>query len=149
MCRFGCHSNVFYSVAQHSVETVNLCESQITNDKETLKAVLLHDASEAYHLDIPRPMKRNFPQLVEVEKRVRDVIFTKFNLQPFEKYEEVIKYVDNALLIAEARTFMNVVDPLVDWGYSDFPDLKIEISPMLPKSAYACFMYCYNKITGI
>src|SRR5665811_1025646 len=53
-CRFGGHLPDFYSVAQHSLN----CSYLIDNPKLKLTA-LLHDASEAYLLDIPRPIKNN------------------------------------------------------------------------------------------
>ena len=46
-CRLGGHLSEFYSVAQHSVLCTDLVE-----DNFKLQT-LLHDASEAYLLDIP------------------------------------------------------------------------------------------------
>lgn len=49
---FGGHARWFYSVAQHGVLAARYCD-----DADALWG-LLHDASEAYPGDVPRPLKR-------------------------------------------------------------------------------------------
>src|ERR1051326_3663293 len=52
MCRFAGHVKEFYSVAEHSVRVSLACHPD-----DALWG-LLHDASEAYVVDMPRPIKR-------------------------------------------------------------------------------------------
>src|SRR5687768_463704 len=59
-CRFGGHSRVFYSVAQHSVIVADLVE-QRGGDAEDAFAALMHDATEAYLGDMPHPLKHRSP----------------------------------------------------------------------------------------
>jgi 5'-deoxynucleotidase YfbR-like HD superfamily hydrolase len=46
-CRFGGHSRVFYSVAQHCVIVSRVVEER-GGDVEAVFAALMHDAAEAY-----------------------------------------------------------------------------------------------------
>src|SRR5262249_40412991 len=55
-CRFGGHTRVFYSVAQHSCLVTDVLRERGGSATE-LRWALLHDASEAYLVDLPHPIK--------------------------------------------------------------------------------------------
>jgi uncharacterized protein len=99
-CRFTGHVRSFYSVAEHSVHVSHIC-----NPADAL-AALLHDASEAYLVDIPRPLKRlpEFARYLEIEARLQAVIFERFGLSP--EMPRSVKVADDAQLDAEARSLM-------------------------------------------
>lgn len=89
-CRWGGHCKEFYSVAQHSIFT-SKCATQPNK-----LAALLHDASEAYLRDIPRPIKHRLPDYKKLEHYVQDIIAQKFGFEyPFN--EEIKKWDDYAL----------------------------------------------------
>lgn len=67
-CRFGGHLAQFYSVAQHSINCAGLVSSAHA------KAALLHDASEAYLMDIPSPIKAKMPEYKKIEQDLMMVI---------------------------------------------------------------------------
>ena len=71
-CRFAGHTSRFYSVAEHSL----LCSSMAP--RRHALAALLHDASEAYLVDIPTPIKRLMPEYYKAEFRLMEVIAEKF-----------------------------------------------------------------------
>lgn len=71
-CRFGGHLKEFYSVAQHSLD----CANRVP-DGFRLQA-LLHDASEAYLLDMPSPIKCRLGDYRGVERKLMFVIAEKF-----------------------------------------------------------------------
>lgn len=98
LCRFGGHCQRFYSVAEHSVYV-----SMHVPREHALQA-LLHDASEAYCVDIPRPLKRFIPGYVEIEERIWSVIAQRFGV-PVTMHPEV-KAADMALCVTEARQIM-------------------------------------------
>lgn len=71
-CRFGGHLPQFYSVAKHKVYCAQLAEP------EHKFQALMHDASEAYLLDIPSPIKKQLVGYKEMEDRMMAVIAQKF-----------------------------------------------------------------------
>lgn len=74
-CRFSGHTSKFYSVAQHSVMV-----SRRVPDRFKLQA-LMHDASEAYMLDIPTPIKLKLPAYMVAEKNLMHCIADKFKFE--------------------------------------------------------------------
>lgn len=97
-CRFGGHIPKFYSVAQHSIE----CSYEASKEKK-LEA-LLHDASEAYLLDIPKPIKVNLPDYVKLEETVMGLISEKFGIG--HPICEEVKEIDRRMLEYEWETIM-------------------------------------------
>jgi len=79
-CRFAGHVRKFYSVAQHSVLMVRLVKDELK-----LQA-LLHDASEAYLLDMPKPYKEQLRDYQGYEslfmKRIAERFQFTFPLSP-------------------------------------------------------------------
>jgi uncharacterized protein len=77
-CRWGGHCQVFYSIAQHSVEVMQILSNR---GREERLSALMHDASEAYLCDIPRPIKKRLPEYRELENKLMAVIAAKFGFQ--------------------------------------------------------------------
>jgi hypothetical protein len=75
LCRYAGHVSQFFSVAEHSV----LVSRQFADPQLRLIG-LLHDATEAYCVDIPRPLKRMLPEYEAYEDRLWCVIAEKFGL---------------------------------------------------------------------
>ena len=104
LCRFGGHSRVFYSVAQHSVIVSRLVEER-GGDAEDVFAALMHDASEAYLGDMPHPLKHRSPlgaAFKEAEEHLERVIREHFGIRADVPE---IKRADRALLATERRAF--------------------------------------------
>ena len=103
-CRFGGHSRVFYSVAQHSVIVSQLVEER-GGDVEDVFAALMHDASEAYLGDMPHPLKHRSPlgaAFKQAEEHLEQAIRARFAIKPDVPE---IKKADRALLATERRAF--------------------------------------------
>lgn len=136
LCRFGGHIRSFYSVAEHSVRC---CWE---TSPEFRLAALLHDASEAYLVDVPRPIKRYLGNYVELEAQIQRVVGEKFGIDPELFSHPEIKRVDNLLLVTEARDLLGV-NARTEWGY-DFDPLPISITPYgNPKST---FLHVFNGL---
>jgi len=99
ICRFGGHSNDFYSVAQHSVVVANLAPSYLCRE------ALLHDATEAYLGDVIKPLKNILgPVYEEIEDRFMKVICKKYNLSELRLLE--VKEFDKQALSIEHEYFI-------------------------------------------
>jgi len=100
VCRYGGHTSQFYSVAEHSLLVCKHLETQMgISDPEILLMALLHDASEAYLLDIPSPIKTLLPEYKRWEEQMMACIAQRFRLEyPFNP---LIKQADSAVLAQE------------------------------------------------
>src|SRR6266540_4351103 len=81
-CRFGGHCRVFYSVAQHSCVAADLVAERGGSTEDVLWA-LLHDATEAYLVDLPHPLKHRseLGRLYRAaEAAVQDAVCRRFEL---------------------------------------------------------------------
>jgi hypothetical protein len=97
-CRFGGHMPEFYSVAQHLINCSYMA------DDEHRYAALMHDASEAYLLDIPRPIKKGLANYTEIEDNLMRAIATRFNFTyPMSPH---VKYIDDQMLNIEWDTLI-------------------------------------------
>lgn len=142
-CRWGGHSRVFYSVAQHSI----VC-SHYARPKHQLIA-LMHDAAEAYIGDVKRPLKYAMPNLMEIEHNIWMLIAAKFDL-PIEVPSEV-KQIDDRALLTERNQFIHSSCFRVEWPIDRLrlePLMPINMVPVLPPpDAKKRFIERFNTIT--
>ena len=145
LCRYGGHVS-FYSVAEHAV----LCSEQAPPEFEF--EALMHDASEAYLVDMPRPLKAAMPIYREIEAGLEKVIAEQFDMRwPMSK---VVKEIDNRMLASEGAWFFNgVAAPNDRWWENDkkyaaerYPDLTF--GNWLPHIAYEKFLDRYQAVKG-
>src|ERR1019366_3376471 len=99
-CRFGGHASTFYSVAEHSVHVSQLCLP------EHALWGLLHDASEAYLVDLPRPLKLlpEFAAYREAERRLQLAVAARFGLP--EDQPASVTEADDTMLWIEAHSLL-------------------------------------------
>lgn len=133
-CRYGGHVKEFYSVAQHSVLV-----SKLVPAKDALWG-LLHDASEAYICDLPRPVKRQIAQYKEIEDDLLGVIARRFGLDP--TMPPSVKEIDNRILADES---MALFDPVPDW-IRPYKPTGIMITPLAPGFAEQVFLARYKEL---
>lgn len=130
-CRFSGHTKKFYSVAQHSVLVSYIC-----NHEDALWG-LMHDATEAYLVDVPRPLKRSgkFDAYLEFEDVMQKAVCKRFGLP--EQEPPSVKLADTILLATEARDLMYPLRS--DWVQPVEP-LPFKIDPLGPREAKDLFM---------
>lgn len=97
-CRGNGHVKRFLSVGQHCVWCAKEAAARGYGQRVVL-ACLLHDASEAYMSDVPRPLKEVLPEYVKAEEKLIDLVFAKFIGAPLSEEEHaLVKKVDDDLL---------------------------------------------------
>jgi hypothetical protein len=143
-CRFSGHVIVHYSVAEHSVRVAELLYARRLPRWVQLWG-LLHDASEAYLVDIPSPLKCTpvFAEYRAAEARLMRAVCERFHLQLEEP--AAVKQADADLVATEARDLMPFVPP--HWiGLTGTPLIET-IKPWHSTSAKREFLATYEELT--
>lgn len=133
-CRYAGHGRRFYSVAEHSVHLARFVSPQ------SQLAALLHDATEAYLVDVPRPVKRALAGYKEAEQRVWMAISAAFGLSPI--LPEEVHEADSRIIADEMAANMHEVDPY----YADPIGIDLQYWP--PEVAELYFLDMYRKLTA-
>ena len=120
ICRGNGHVKTFWSVGQHCICCAQEARARGYSERVAL-AALLHDASECYMSDIPRPFKQDLPEYREREDRLIRMVYEKFlgsALTPEE--EALVKEVDDVLLWYD-------LDNLLEDQFGEGPELHIDL----------------------
>lgn len=137
-CRYAGHCSEFYSVAQHSVLIAQAMP------RELALWGLLHDAAEAYVVDVPRPLKAHLPGYKAIETAVMNSVVVRFGLTPSVMPSEV-KRADDAILADEVQALMK--EPSQPWDLPQ-PALCINIVPWPPETAKHLFLMSFKALTS-
>jgi uncharacterized protein len=125
LCRFGGHTRTLYTVGEHSVRVSYVTEVLLDEvrapkhgavylDEETTEAALIllgalfHDATEAYLLDMPRPLKVHLPDYRTIYDGVDRALAGAFGLDVASFHSPLVKRADDILLATEARDLMKM-----------------------------------------
>ena len=164
MCRFAGHVREFYSVAEHSVHVsqraMTLWGPREGQDLAGL-AGLLHDGSEAYLVDVPRPMKNHamMKPYREAEAALQDHIYRRFGVTMTPALEDVVRDADDEVLATERRDLMPYLKTdgslLRKWPGLCAPLEHVSIAhPLLPAQSkqrflehFLCFQIIFNTGT--
>lgn len=110
LCRYGGHCRAFYSVAQHSYYA-----SWMVRPEKAL-AALLHDLTEAYMVDVPRPMKALLPDYKTMELNLGGHIALAFGLPVNAFEDDEIKAADTRLMALEAAVLVTRPELVWEWA---------------------------------
>jgi hypothetical protein len=135
LCRYGGHVRSYFSVAEHCV-----LMSRAVSAENALWA-LLHDATEAYMVDLIRPLKRMMPAYVEAEDRLMGVICQRFGLDPVFPAE--VKQADLRIL----RDALMASPPQPWESIEGVPRLGIQVEGWYPRTAELRYMERLEELT--
>jgi len=114
MNRFTGATREPYSVGEHCVRAARAVFAarrtlDSLDDAATIALkTLLHDASEAYLVDVARPVKlaEGFQFYRDAERKVQDVIYAAFDLPAESDLEPIVREADERMLATEVRDLM-------------------------------------------
>lgn len=113
-CRYTGHVTQFWSVAQHSLLVSAVCQetlSETSVDKQQRASIygLLHDATEAYLCDLPRPIKQLTDlggAYARIERRLASAVAKRFGLPEAFADLPYVKLADTLVLGLESKHLM-------------------------------------------
>lgn len=116
-CRYGGHTSRHYSVAEHCVLV------SYSVPPEDALAGLLHDATEAYVTDVPRPVKRHLTDYPAIEEGVWLVIAERFGVS--DVLPDSVHEADNRILLNERDALMAPAP--ISWGVDHLKPLDVVV----------------------
>lgn len=150
---FGTFRDLAARDAEELLPTIEGLNLQRVVKPHMLLHVLLHDASEAYLLDVPTPLKK-LPGINEaygaIESRMMQAIWQRFELAPPNTFtQHLVAWADCMALSVEAYHLMKSRGS----GWSKIFDLPIhvlqrQVIPVQPMDAYTRFIAVFNSLNG-
>lgn len=140
-CRYSGHCLRFYSVAEHSVLIARHLRQ--ISDAVALEG-LLHDATEAYLADVPRPVKPFLGGYKEAERQASHAIAEAFDLS-MAGHPEAVHEADNRILHDER--IQNMARSERDWDLTGVR-LGVTLEFWDPARAKAEFLELFEELYG-
>ena len=99
---------MLYSVGQHCLHCAREALAR-NHSRRVALACLLHDASEAYLSDVPRPFKQHLPQYRALEDRLLAAIYQNYLGGPLTQEEQrQVKQIDDDMLAYDLAYLLNM-----------------------------------------
>jgi len=147
ICRFNGHCSERYSVAEHSILVANEIRKIDKDNYDLRLKALLHDATETYMPDVPRPLKVFWSTKMDLrlfEDNIEDHILSQFGLKLTKEDKTIIKLYDNAMLRAERNVFFQ---KKILWEFPDnIPEIVPTIVGLYPHKAEREFLLEFNYL---
>lgn len=134
LCRGNGHVKSFWSLGQHCICCAKEAQARGLSDRMVL-ACLLHDASECYMSDIPRPFKKDLPEYQKRETSLLEMIYSKFLGSPLSKEEQrMLNEIDDTMLWYDLEVLLNEAQTseppetkiILDYTVRPFQDVEKE-----------------------
>lgn len=137
-CRYAGHCRRFYSVAEHSVL---IARWLVGKNKPAAIYGLLHDASEAYLCDVPRPVKPFLTGYQAAESKVQAAVWARFGL--YAAVPAIAKEADDRILADELVNMTRM-----SWHARHADPLGVPMMYWSPAEAEREFLATYTALTG-
>jgi hypothetical protein len=141
--RYGGHCRQFYSVAEHSYLVSK--EVEMRYGTAPARAALLHDASEAYLVDIPRPIKAHLSNYKQLETALCECIARKYGV-PYPWPKEVLEIDERILLDERERLLTKSPAPPGDGWPDHLEPTGAVILGLFPDRAKMLFLARFNEL---
>lgn len=138
-CRYAGHCRRFYSVAEHSVLMARWLLP--IHGPEIALWGLLHDASEAYLVDVPRPVKPSLVGYKEAEAKVMAAVCERFGLAA--DMPAVVHDADNRIIGDELVNLLPMA-----WHERYNEPLGVSLKCWYPEQVEDEFLATFEALTG-
>jgi hypothetical protein len=144
-CRYAGHVSRFYSVAEHCVLIAEWLTDQAGQADFVGLMGLLHDAGEAYLVDLPRPIKHQMPAYRDAERRLWGVVAERFRLP--SHLPDIVHEADNRILNDERAELMRASEEA--WNLADLRPLGVRVRGLEPRQARGAFIAAFSRLGGV
>lgn len=135
-CRYGGHTKRFYSVAEHC------CHLAAVAPPYLKLIALMHDAAEAYLVDVPRPIKKSLAVYYDIERDIEQAVAQHFGL--VWPWHPIVMDLDTRICTDERLQLM--ATPPIPWS-GEKPAIGVTIESLEPAIAERRFLDTFERLT--
>lgn len=148
ICRFGGHTDRFWSVASHAVLVSWVVEEEMKAGPELAYAALHHDSHEAYIGDVVTPLKQMLGDVYrDLRCRVDAAIGTALGVDPSLFEHPIVKQADELALRLEAAKLKRSRGVGAHWGnYETYDPRDYDIHGEEPEKAEGIFQRTHTRL---
>ena len=148
LCRGNGHVSKYWSVAQHCILCAREAAAREWPDRLVL-ACLLHDASECYLSDVPRPFKNELAGYRELEERLLDMIYVRYLGSPLTDQEKrMVREIDDGALFYDLKELLHNEQSEEDPQFHVIPSYEEKPFSEVEREYLDIFYYYCGKVHG-
>ena len=148
LCRGNGHVSKYWSVAQHCILCAREAAAREWPDRLVL-ACLLHDASECYLSDVPRPFKSELTGYREHEERLLQMIYVRYLGSPLTDEERrMVREIDDGALFYDLKELLHNEQSEEDPQFHVVPSYEEKPFAEVEKEYLDFFYYYCGKVRG-
>lgn len=141
-CRYAGHCIQFYSVAEHCVHISRWLQRVCGPHSQAALYGLMHDAAEAYTVDVPRPLKRHLVGYKEAEADVMAAICDAFKMD--REFPPIVHEADTRIIADELSNLR-----WMSWHTKHDDPLGVSLKYWSPVQAEIEFLAEFAELMGV